>query len=367
MDGKAITLHDMLMQRRVPELRKQVSDWMVKGASKMRKNELVSALAHELLRPGNLDEILFVAGDIGWQVIQDAADVDDLLQVSATAVKYAKMFAELGYLQYEGDEQTGTVKMPIEIKEILSTMKKDGFYERKVRSDLLFAYSQAAANLYGVISQEELVDIINRQVEIKTDLSELLLSQTRHLKLDAIYCHRENYLVNIFLKESNLEDIYNILAIAAGKPRYVPTKETFLLYSDGDYYEKTAHTSHLKTMLTNSSIVSADIADKIVADIVFSLQLGASISDVLQILLQHGLVFQNDMLPALTNTIKAVHNSTRLWMNKGYTPNELDQMLSRLNGNNSRRASEKIKIGRNDPCPCGSGRKHKKCCGRYLF
>lgn len=22
-----------------------------------------------------------------------------------------------------------------------------------------------------------------------------------------------------------------------------------------------------------------------------------------------------------------------------------------------------IKIGRNDPCPCGSGRKHKKCCG----
>jgi SEC-C motif-containing protein len=24
---------------------------------------------------------------------------------------------------------------------------------------------------------------------------------------------------------------------------------------------------------------------------------------------------------------------------------------------------EAPKIGRNDPCPCGSGRKHKKCCG----
>jgi SWIM/SEC-C metal-binding protein len=22
------------------------------------------------------------------------------------------------------------------------------------------------------------------------------------------------------------------------------------------------------------------------------------------------------------------------------------------------------KIGRNDPCPCGSGKKHKKCCGK---
>ena len=22
----------------------------------------------------------------------------------------------------------------------------------------------------------------------------------------------------------------------------------------------------------------------------------------------------------------------------------------------------KVKVGRNDPCPCGSGKKHKKCC-----
>ncbi len=22
-----------------------------------------------------------------------------------------------------------------------------------------------------------------------------------------------------------------------------------------------------------------------------------------------------------------------------------------------------VKVGRNDPCPCDSGRKHKKCCG----
>ena len=23
----------------------------------------------------------------------------------------------------------------------------------------------------------------------------------------------------------------------------------------------------------------------------------------------------------------------------------------------------KVKVGRNDPCPCGSGKKYKKCCG----
>ena len=26
----------------------------------------------------------------------------------------------------------------------------------------------------------------------------------------------------------------------------------------------------------------------------------------------------------------------------------------------------KQKIGRNDPCPCGSGKKYKKCCGKDI-
>jgi preprotein translocase subunit SecA len=28
--------------------------------------------------------------------------------------------------------------------------------------------------------------------------------------------------------------------------------------------------------------------------------------------------------------------------------------------------NESRRIGRNDPCPCGSGKKFKKCCGRRL-
>ena len=31
--------------------------------------------------------------------------------------------------------------------------------------------------------------------------------------------------------------------------------------------------------------------------------------------------------------------------------------------NNKNKVSKKIKIGRNEPCPCGSGKKYKKCCG----
>ena len=33
-------------------------------------------------------------------------------------------------------------------------------------------------------------------------------------------------------------------------------------------------------------------------------------------------------------------------------------------GTGSAPAKKKDKVGRNDPCPCGSGRKYKKCCGK---
>ncbi|HAH44109.1 MAG TPA: hypothetical protein DCM07_04505, partial [Planctomycetaceae bacterium] len=28
--------------------------------------------------------------------------------------------------------------------------------------------------------------------------------------------------------------------------------------------------------------------------------------------------------------------------------------------------NQQPKVGRNDPCPCGSGKKFKKCCGKNL-
>lgn len=32
--------------------------------------------------------------------------------------------------------------------------------------------------------------------------------------------------------------------------------------------------------------------------------------------------------------------------------------------NRSKQAVKSVKVGRNDPCPCGSGKKYKKCCGK---
>ena len=59
----------------------------------------------------------------------------------------------------------------------------------------------------------------------------------------------------------------------------------------------------------------------------------------------------------------------RIWVCKGYKPSELkDEKLSQRNFKlpAGAGANKARKIGRNDPCPCCSGKKYKNCCMRKI-
>ena len=48
-----------------------------------------------------------------------------------------------------------------------------------------------------------------------------------------------------------------------------------------------------------------------------------------------------------------------------FEPKEQEMTLSHGDGEAQQTTKRKgKKVGRNDPCPCGSGKKYKKCCGR---
>lgn len=78
--------------------------------------------------------------------------------------------------------------------------------------------------------------------------------------------------------------------------------------------------------------------------------------------------FQNAQeVKDLMDKVIALMNNTREWFLKGYTSLELRSdgkrtiPLSDMKINQAKKAG---KVGRNELCPCGSGKKYKKCCGR---
>ncbi len=58
---------------------------------------------------------------------------------------------------------------------------------------------------------------------------------------------------------------------------------------------------------------------------------------------------------------KAEHLYTLPQWDNFYTAEKQKELY--LEQRNSRTVTKGEKIGRNDPCPCGSGKKYKKCCG----
>ena len=73
-------------------------------------------------------------------------------------------------------------------------------------------------------------------------------------------------------------------------------------------------------------------------------------------------LFQN-----LLSTIQhdVVHAIYHVGIVKKEAPSPMAQVVaSRGDSKQPLKANSGKKVGRNDPCPCGSGKKYKKCCGR---
>lgn len=58
--------------------------------------------------------------------------------------------------------------------------------------------------------------------------------------------------------------------------------------------------------------------------------------------------------------IDIVNNPGKYCKNKNYIPTEHDKQVEQIKNNYKKEHNSKL--GRNDPCPCGSGKKFKNCC-----
>lgn len=89
----------------------------------------------------------------------------------------------------------------------------------------------------------------------------------------------------------------------------------------------------------------------------------SSPQDVVEILYKNNRGIKEDRRVFLEQAVFALEGVTPRTELNGLTPYEYDFVRENAEFANEQAAKTKAqKIGRNDPCPCGSGRKYKKCC-----
>lgn len=237
--------------------------------------------------------------------------------------------------------------------------------------DLLINYAVACTNLYGIIDYPKLLEIYNAQNETAVSSSDLeaLLTDAQYTKLI------ENEFV--FVQEGRLvhESIVHfgndteLLQSTNGKPFYVPEKEELLRYTDEYYYEKTSHQEKLAKMLTKDFfggsrlMIREEIDDLVLA---FGI-VDANLNGIVQAFLGRFECRDTKQINEYVQALSLIANNTRIWENRGHTPHELFELethhlkplpstpFSVIDGG---------KTGRNEPCPCRSGKKYKRCCGK---
>lgn len=360
-----VSLRDTLDLKTNDELRKLAKGYFLKGYSKLGKSGLVYAVGEALLDPARMEELLYILEAPMWRFFKSAAEIECMQDNGYSFADY-DLLQSLGYVQSYYYDNAFCYVMPREVREVYAVLEKGGVVARKERSDLLSDYATAAIELYGVISQDDFVALFNSQNAAHTDVDEVFSVLIRQIAVDkSDYCFWEEYIVSDAFEEDDFKGVNDLLRQVGDKPRYIPEKRNFLKYADPDYYEPTRETRALLGYIREALAQDERTAQAIVAEIHDCCAAEIPLQECFSVFHDYKVPLERQQLQQLAELVSNVNNSTRLWSNNGHTPNEIfnkyeRQRLRPLPDNQTKAK----KVGRNEPCPCGSGKKYKKCCGR---
>lgn len=294
----------------------------------------------------------------GYAEKMDPDDFEDLLRYAAHMYNHVRSWAHRGHTPYEMGE------------EILLGMPRpelDGDMQEKVD------YILALTHLWGIAPVTKIREVFNEQNGTSladSDFATVLKDPSAAEWLDRGFVHVKG---DRFIHEELLEpenyDYYS--KQANGKPYYVPAREQLMLYADVDHYEETPELEKFRRYAERKLFRGEET--RAINWVDYAQYLAASNTPPAQamglLLDDEGIVFDDDkQANELIGLFFDMVNATRMWENRGHTPNELrgNGALKVLSGGAAARqpaVSEKV-VSRNDPCPCGSGKKYKKCCGK---
>ena len=259
-------------------------------------------------------------------------------------------------------------------------------------------YMDAAANLYGLIPMDELYALYNSQnptVEELTFFMAVVTIDHASSNFEVIdspgeYRVPEEHPLKIcelaadYLFVDDFEtNIRELRRAQKGKPLKILPKAEFLRLADGTYFPETSQRSAMIQYLRKLSSSLPASAEEYCDCIQSVIVIDAPLREVLNILKEDGLTSNKNWdLEEFAALYQDLNNHTHKHANRGNTPDELFAQSVRGLRLQERLAPpenqpsffeeppQKPKLtivgtpSRNGPCPCGSGRKYKNCCGR---
>ncbi len=225
-------------------------------------------------------------------------------------------------------------------------------YRRKIKfnSEIVNIF-RAMNKVYGILKLKDAKGIIERYFNIENyELEELIREATYYYNE-----YREEGMFIVNNEIDNFDELLKDIDTEKDLSYAMISKEELLdmLEEDWVYNSKAGKTFYKE--FTNMFRVDRDILIAMMEDLIFDVQENEP-KDAVDKMIELINIENEEARYVASSMMNKFVKKIRLWRYKGSTTNDIKSNVVSLKANKD--------IKRNDPCPCGSLKKYKKCCGK---
>lgn len=287
-------------------------------------------------------------------------EMDDVEKKQYVTLKW------LGYVYLFNHDGHIYPVVPRELLSLLPQSYSEEYKQRVEHNQRLFTYTLALINLYGVYRVEQLVDVWNMYNKDKITVEDARKYIDAMEKRQGDFWYDKGYVVSRLIEDE--KQYLGLIKNSSRFPYFLPTKSDIAFYSNNEQSMSSTYFKKIEEFIRSKNALDDNDIDDLLYGIFGACQLDLPFEIIVDMLKDSGIEFTDeDEINEFIRMLRVASNNTRKWILRGHMPLELGENLAKIPANRSQDQRPKPrtvkKIGRNDPCYCGSGKKYKHCCG----
>ncbi|MCM3489863.1 SEC-C metal-binding domain-containing protein [Alkalihalophilus marmarensis] len=334
-------------------------------ASSLNKAALTDLLCEQL--PHLVENVYTRWEDMRFALLLKLIKQGGMISADGFTTGQLMYFRSTGFIFtaiYEGER---VLALPNEFKEMLKGLEKDREVKKLInRNTEWFKLINGLLYHYGTLSST----VFFRFVEKFTGGS---LDQTFFSVLDdtsKFYKHiQKSHHAYSHIEVDEPAEILQAQEMRANIEFRPLTKEEIVRAGTLGYIERDECYRKFHSYVLSHYDIEKHDAEHITQEVLFSIKTGYAMGELFEMLQEWFEFPTKEAAEEMADLIVYLNNHTGQWPNKGYGPIELRKKHEAESKPTPEQPSNvfsfetKQKVGRNDACPCGSGKKFKKCCG----
>ena len=385
-------------------------DLEIKRTSGLKKDELAEKIANELLMPTVMRRRIAVLSPECRILLERA--MREAFIPTPEEMDDALCLHESDYAFLNKREQ---LDVPVDVKIAYEKINTPEFRKYARKMSWLSQCLNFGEAFYGVFDKDVLRKIYNVRKGYHIS-EEQLEKMCNEFPDDMTECHMEEGQRFIVAEYLAYGDRYkDLLDIQAGKDFYIPNAQEVLDYARNLYLSQEPAYQNFREFLQHEIGMTYDEADAEALETWDKIQFDIDFTEIVQYIIDvYEDLLDGTKIEKIIQLLQEVNNNTRMRIHRGHTPNEMmrkgmeedrfsqkpivvpgsteaanllksaSEELKEMGvcvdfdsnavivpnnfsqNNVSGQAANSIKkIYPNDSCPCGSGKKFKKCCGGH--